>query len=318
MTKIVGILNITPDSFFDGGKFNYVDAALNHLWQLIKDGADVIDVGAESTRPGAVPIDDKEEWQRLENILPQVILEVQKYNQKHHKKILVSLDSRHSQTVSKALELGVDIINDVSGFEDFEMMKLAAQSGKKIIVMHNLGVPADKNKIIDENLDVVEALIDWMKNKLEILHKAGVKKSQIIFDIGLGFGKNAAQSIKILQEIDRLRELDLPLYVGHSNKSFLDEMEIGNEPKVGIANADLRSRSSSGFVTPTFTFASKQQQEMNVRSALQMPTCSGEAHKTTREEKTILVSKYLIQKNVEYLRVHDVSANAPKSFLSSK
>ena len=129
VTKIVGILNITPDSFFDGGKHNQSKTALFHLEQLIKEGADVIDIGAESTRPNAIPIDDIEECARLEDILPQAIRIVQKYNQKNQSKIEISLDSRHSKTVAWALDLGVDIINDVFGFEDEKMIQLAAKSG---------------------------------------------------------------------------------------------------------------------------------------------------------------------------------------------
>jgi len=257
MTKLVGILNITPDSFFDGGKYNQKESALSQLNTLLTQGANVIDIGAESTRPSAVAIDHEEEWCRLQDILPQVINYIQNYNPINQSAVKISLDSRHFQNVAKALDLGIDIINDVSGFEDVAMVKLVAKSGKKIVVMHNLGVPADKNKIIDESLDVVQVVANWMQNKLQQLLKAGVKKEQIIFDIGLGFGKNSAQSIKLLQEIDRLRVLDLPLYVGHSNKSFLDEMVIDN--------------------------------------------C------LTREEKTIAVSKYLVGKNIEYLRVHKIS-----------
>ena len=254
MTKIVGILNITPDSFFDGGRYDEKENALNQLSILLQQGANVVDIGAESTRPNAVMILPDEEMQRLRDILPLIIQEVQKYNQKNHKNIEISLDSRHSQTLFWALGLGIDIINDVSGFVDLKMINLAVKSGKKIVAMHNLGVPASRNKIVDESLDVVQVVIDWMGNKLQQLLKAGIKKERIIFDVGLGFGKNACQSIKLLKEIDRLRVLDLPLYVGHSNKSFLDEMTIEN--------------------------------------------CS------TRAEKTIAVSKYLVEKNIEYLRVH--------------
>ncbi|MES2677020.1 MAG: dihydropteroate synthase [Pseudomonadota bacterium] len=259
MTQIVAILNLTPDSFFDGGKYNDDENAIRHLEILLNSGADIIDVGAESTRPNAVLIDAETERKRLKNILPAIIAQVQKHNHKNQTNVAVSLDSRHFQTMSWALDLGVDIINDVSGFIDEKMIELAAQSGKKIVVMHNLGVPASRNKIVDPTLDIVQVLIEWMENKLIVLQKAGVKKSQIIFDIGLGFGKNAAQSIQLLKEVDRLRILDLPLYVGHSNKSFLDEWQIDN--------------------------------------------CQ------TREEKTVFISAYLMAKNVEYLRVHNVAAN---------
>ncbi len=261
ITKFVGIMNITPDSFFDGGRYNKNNTAFLHLEKLLKDGADIIDIGAESTRPNATPISSQEEKLRLKDILPQAISIVQKHNkkiwQKNLTKVEISLDSRNSETASWALGLGVDILNDVSGFVDLKMIKLAAQSNKKIVVMHNLGVPAEKTKIVDESLNIVQVLLDWMENKLINLQKNGVKKEQIIFDIGLGFGKNSAQSIKLLQEIDKLRDLDLPLFVGHSNKSFLDDLAIKN--------------------------------------------CQ------TREEKTNSISTYLISKNIEYLRVHNIA-----------
>jgi len=258
VTKIVGILNITPDSFFDGGKYNNPNFALEHCKRLIESGVNIIDIGAESTRPNAAPIDDEEELKRLQDILPLIILEIQKYNQKNQSKIEVSLDTRQSKVAAWGWGLGVDIINDVSGFSSPKMIDLAVQSGKKIVVMHSLGVPANRQTIVDERLDVVQVLIDWMADKLIKLQKAGLKKQQIIFDIGIGFGKNSQQSIKLLQEIDRLRVLDLPLYVGHSNKSFLDDWQIDG--------------CQSGH--------------------------------SAREEKTIAVSKYLVAKNIEYLRVH--------------
>lgn len=220
--KFFGILNLTPDSFSDGGKFNDVNLALEQTQKLINDGADVIDIGAESTRPGATPLNADEEWDRLKNILPAIINHVKK----HHPKIEISLDSRHPKNVAHALNLGIDIINDVTGFENAEIIKLAAASGKKIVVMHNLGVPVDKNKIIPENLDVIEVLISWMKTKLKILEKAGIKKQNIIFDPGIGFGKNAHQSIKIIQNTNQLQTLGIPLLIGHSKKSFLDEINF--------------------------------------------------------------------------------------------
>ena len=220
MTKLVGILNLTPDSFFDGGKHNERTDALKQSKFLIKSGANIIDVGAQSTRPNAEILTPAQEWQRLENILPEVTVLA------HENNVQVSLDSFHPENMAKALALGIDIINDVSGFENPQMIKLAANSGKKIVVMHNLGVPADKNKIIDENLDVIAVLINWMQEKQEVLLKFGIKKEQIIFDPGIGFGKNAQQSIVIIKEFERLKSLNLPIYIGHSNKSFLDSFEI--------------------------------------------------------------------------------------------
>jgi len=271
ITKIVGILNITPDSFFDGAKYNEIENALEHLKTLINNGADIIDIGAESTRPGAKPIDAFEEWQRLKDVLPQAIKYVLNYNQQNHRNIQISLDSRHYQTIAKALDLGIDIINDVSGCSDLRMIDLVAKSGKKIVVMHNLGIPADKNKIINPDLDVVMALIDWMKDRLEKLQLGGIKKGQIIFDIGIGFGKNAKQSIQLLQQIDQFKILDLPLYVGHSNKSFLNYLRFNGDS--------------------SFSFDDQNPSTLST------------------EAKTFMISAYLARKNVEYLRVHDVLRN---------
>ena len=244
VTKIVGILNITTDSFFDGGKYTNAEAALQYMHSMIKDGAAVIDVGAESTRPGANPVSAEEEMERLKEVLPLVISEVKKYNQENQANIEVSIDSRNSKTIAKALELGVDIINDVSGCDDEEVIKLAAQSGKKIIVMHSLSVPPVKDQFIDENLDVLQVLIDWMTLKLDQLLKAGVKREQIIFDVGVGYGKSAKQMSRIFQEIDRLKVLNLPLFFGHSYKSFLDGMEIN-----GYHSRSKKTIAVSGYLT---------------------------------------------------------------------
>jgi len=263
MTKLVGVLNITPDSFSDGNRYNDIISALAHLKRLIYDGADIVDIGAESTRPRAVLITHQQEWKRLREILPKAVAYIKNYNKNTGNNIQISLDSRHYQTIREALKLGIDFINDVTGFEDTEMIELAVLSRCKIIVMHNLGVPADKNKIIPENLDVVKVIIDWMEQKLLSLIKAGIKKEQIIFDPGVGFGKNATQSIEILRNIDKFRVFGLPLFIGHSKKSFLDK-----------------------FV----------QQKKNY----------------SKESKTLEISGYLIEKNIEYLRVHDVAENKKK------
>ncbi len=258
--KLVGILNITPDSFSDGGRFNNLQNALDQTQNLIEEGADIIDIGAESTRPNATPISHQEEWQRLEIILPQIIDICYKNN------VAVSLDSRNSKTVRKALDLGIDIINDVSGFNDKKMINLASKSSKKIIVMHNLGIPAKKDIIIDKNLDEIEEIKNWAKSKIIHLQNSGIKKENIIFDLGIGFGKDAEQSINILNNIKEFKDLGVEIYVGHSRKSFLDELYISYEfLKMGFG--------SSG---------------------------------NYRNTKTLLVSQNLMEQGVDYLRVHDV------------
>ncbi len=152
MVKLVGILNITPDSFSDGGLYNSTQMAILRAEELIKDGADIIDIGAESTRPTATPITHIEEWNRLRYVVPYIVEIAHKNN------VEVSIDSRYSLTIRKLLDDGsdIDIINDVSGLKSINMIKLAAESEKKVIFMHNLGVPASKTKIMPAKSDVVK------------------------------------------------------------------------------------------------------------------------------------------------------------------
>lgn len=225
MTKLVGILNITPDSFSDGGKFDSLEAALTHLKQLLQDGVDIIDIGAESTRPGATALNDDEEWQRLEAILPEIVKEVKKFNDENNKNIQTAIDSYHFSTIKKAYELGVDIINDVSGLVDEKIVDFIVQNNVTTILMHSLSVPTNPKLIVNPHLNVNEEIIKWAQEKIALLSGKGVKKSQLIFDPGIGFAKNSQQSIRILKGIDAYFALDLPIYIGHSRKRFLDEID---------------------------------------------------------------------------------------------
>ncbi len=260
MTKIVGILNVTPDSFSDGGKFNSLDSAIAHLKKLIADGADVIDIGAESTRPQATPIGPEEEWRRLEKILPAVISEVRNAP----RKIKTSIDSYHFETLLKAWEVGVDVINDVKGLSDERIVDFIAAKNVETILMHNVAnnlnchpvftTGSSDQLVINKNIHLIPEMLTWAREKIADLEKKNVKKSQLIFDVGIGFGKDALQSIRVLKNIDEFKKLDLPIYVGHSKKSFLDAVKIDGD----------------------------------------------------RAEKTLVISKYLLKKNVDFLRVHDV------------
>lgn len=209
MVQLVGILNLTPDSFSDGGKHHSVDAALAHAKSLIDAGATVIDIGAESTRPGATPLNDSEEWQRLEPVLQQLTTFP----------VTLSLDTYHPATVEKALNLGVHWINDVTGFTNPQMIDAVKASSAKLVFMHNLGIPVDKNKIIPPEKDVVQEIFHWGEAQINRLEQAGIAKDRLIFDPGIGFGKNAAQSLHLLKDIAAFHQLDVPLFVGHSRKS---------------------------------------------------------------------------------------------------
>lgn len=219
MVKLVGILNLTPDSFSDGGRYNNHTAALKHAEELIADGADIIDVGAESTRPGAVPISQVEEWSRLKAILPEII----KIADKHHK--AVSVDTRNAKTADEALKLGVKLINDVSAFSDPKMSSVIKEHNATIVFNHNLGVPADRKITVPENENIIDVLKNWASKIVKELTDFGIPKKHIIFDVGIGFGKTPVQSLQILSNLEELKNLGVAIYVGHSRKSFLNNFE---------------------------------------------------------------------------------------------
>jgi dihydropteroate synthase len=244
MSKLVGIINVTPDSFSDGGAYFDADFATQAIAKFIEDGADVIDIGAESTRPGATPISPKEEWQRLEPVLKSL-------PRFASQPVQFSVDTRHAEVAQRALELGVHWINDVSGFADAAMIAAVKSSDCKLVVMHSLTVPADKNVVMTET-DVVPALLQWAKTRLEIIRGEGISTNRIIFDPGIGFGKNPQQSLAILRGVEQFKTLGVSLLIGHSRKSFL-----------------------AGF-------------------------------NTDRDDATLVVSQYLAERGIEYLRVHNV------------
>ena len=259
--KIVGILNLTPDSFSDGGKYFNEETALFHLTEMMLSGVDIVDIGAESTRPNAQILNAQEEISRLENILPKLISAVKNFNKIHHKNIQTSIDSYHLETIIFAHKIGVEIINDVSGLIDEKIIDYIAQNNLTAILMHNLAIHSNPDLIVNRDLNVVDEIINWGQQKIAYLTSKKIQKSQLIFDPGIGFAKNSTQSIRILKNINALRVLNLPIYVGHSKKSFLDAINIPSQP-----NLD-------------------------------------------RTAKTLILSQYLAQKNVDYLRVHDVKEN---------
>src|SRR5687768_8279568 len=186
-TQLVGIINVTPDSFSDGGKHYDPADALSSIEQMIKEGADVIDIGAESTRPGATPLDADEEWERLAPVMAKLSDYTSPY-------VRFSIDTRHAATAERALEAGVHMVNDVSGFSNVDMINVVLKSKCQLVGIHSLGLPADKNEVMDESLDVVTELMEAAGQRLQSLVEAGIKPQRLIFDPGLGFGKTMLQS----------------------------------------------------------------------------------------------------------------------------
>ena len=221
-SQLVGILNVTPDSFSDGGEAFSEAAAIKKFEQLVNDGADIVDIGAESTRPGATPISPDEEWQRLAPVLQRL--------QTHplRAKVQISIDTRHAKTAEKAISLNIDIINDVNGLNDHAMLRVLAASAVRVVAMHSLSVPADKSIVLDDGIDVVEVIRAWQAEKTALAESNGIHPERIIWDPGIGFGKTAAQSLQLLARMDDYCYPPKNWLIGHSMKSFLSLIDNTN------------------------------------------------------------------------------------------
>jgi len=211
----MGILNVTPDSFSDGGVHYDLKPLTESADVMFESGAAILDIGGESTRPGAEFIDPEIEWQRIG---PYIERTIEQYEGQHIRPML-SIDTRHPPTAAKSIAAGVDFINDVSGLTDPAMIELAASSNCGWITMHSLTVPADPAKKLRG--DPIEEVKSWLENQLNVWTKAGISIEKIIFDPGIGFGKDALQSLKLLQAVSEFRRHGVRLLVGHSRKSFL-------------------------------------------------------------------------------------------------
>jgi dihydropteroate synthase len=203
---VMGVLNITPDSFSDGGRFSAPEQALDQARKMVVEGADIIDIGAESTRPyGSEPVSAKEELRRLEPVLPSVVA----------LGVPVSIDSMKSEVVAWALDHGALIANDVWGLQrDASMAPLVAARRVPVIVMHN----RDR---ADPSIDIMKDISAFFTRSLEIAARAGISTDQIVLDPGIGFGKTQPQSMTVLARLAELRTFGLPLLVGASRKSFI-------------------------------------------------------------------------------------------------
>lgn len=212
---LMGILNITPDSFSDGGKYNTLEKALNHYKELISQGADMIDIGGESTRPNAMPAAQEEEVNR---VIP-VIKAIRDFD----KNTIISIDTRNSLTARKALDAGADIVNDVSACEwDNEMTDILKACNCPVILNHSSGTPQTMQQHTDYK-DVVEEIFKYFYSKINYLTSKGIQRSKIIIDPGIGFGKTTGQNFEIINRLDELISLQCPILIGHSRKNFIKE-----------------------------------------------------------------------------------------------
>jgi 2-amino-4-hydroxy-6-hydroxymethyldihydropteridine diphosphokinase/dihydropteroate synthase len=216
-TELMGIVNLTPDSFSDGGLYEEPVAAFRRIRELVEEGASLIDLGAESTRPGARLLEPKQEWLRFEPILN----EVKRGLSQEYPWIKWSIDTRHSETARLAREYGIHWFNDVSGGASSQMIELWAESSQQVCFMHSLSLPADPKVHLPEDADPVQSLLIWANEKRSFFESFGIQPDRLIFDPGIGFGKTADQSVMILNRVSEFRKAGWRVLVGHSRKSFL-------------------------------------------------------------------------------------------------
>lgn len=211
-TLIMGILNTTPDSFYDGGRYTTVNKAVERGIEIAAEGADIIDIGGESTRPGSESISPQEEMDR---ILPVIEALSKKIN------IPISIDTTKSDVAAAAIAAGAAMVNDISGFHfDKKMAFVVAGSGLPAVVMHTRGRPKDMQKNTDYD-SLMGEIKESLADSLSIADIAGIKKDKLIVDPGIGFGKSAAQNFEILRKLSELKTLGCPILVGPSRKSFI-------------------------------------------------------------------------------------------------
>jgi dihydropteroate synthase len=230
---LMGIVNVTPDSFSDGGKFLDAEAAVAHAKQLVVDGADILDIGGESSRPRAVDVSAAEEIERVLPVIRGLVGEVD---------VPISIDTRKSSVAQAAIDAGAEIINDVSGLEaDPRMVEVAASTGAGVCVMHMQGSPQTMQDRPTYD-DVVAEVGGYLQQRLDVLTAAGIASARICLDPGIGFGKTFEHNRELLENCGTLHDLGAPILVGHSRKRFLgqllgDDAADRTQSTIGVALA---------------------------------------------------------------------------------
>lgn len=217
-THVMGILNITPDSFTDGGLFFSRDSAIEHGLRMVEEGADIIDVGGESTRPGSEPVEYEEEVRRIIPVIDALAKRV---------KVPISIDTYKADVAKRALDAGASILNDISGLRfDPEMPKVAAQYRVPVVLMHIKGTP-ENMQVNPEYEALIPEIVDYLRASIRLAIDSGVREEMIIVDPGIGFGKTFEHNLEILRNLHDFTLLEKPLLVGPSRKAFIGKI-LGN------------------------------------------------------------------------------------------
>jgi dihydropteroate synthase len=229
---IMGILNVTPDSFSDGGKYFDFEKAVAQGKKLVKEGADILDIGGESSRPFAEPVSEAEEIDRVIPVIKELSC---------HIDIPISIDTVKSEVARQALNAGASMINDISSFEkDPELADLAAKKNIPVIMMHMKGTP-ETMQVNPEYNDLIKEITDYFIQRVDFAMDKGVEKKNIILDPGIGFGKTVQHNLVILKNIDKLAEFGFPLLIGSSRKSFIQKILTKMNKKANKKEIDASS-----------------------------------------------------------------------------
>lgn len=219
-TYLMGVLNVTPDSFSDGGQFNTVEAALAQAQKLVEADMDILDIGGQSTRPGAQPTTLEEECDR---VLP-IIRAIRSASHDWLRDIPISIDTTRAEVARQALQSGADMVNDISaGTYEPEIFKVAAEAGVPLMIMHLRGTPETMQRLTDYD-NLMEDIVTFLAQQADKAVEAGVDPSKIVIDPGIGFAKTVEQNLTILRELEVLQKMNCPLLVGTSRKSFIGKL----------------------------------------------------------------------------------------------
>lgn len=211
--RVMGIVNVTPDSFSDGGKFNTTEKAIAHALQLVEEGAEILDIGGESTRPGATPVPLDEELKRVIPVIEGL----------HDVGVPLSIDTYKPQVMQAAITAGADIVNDVCALREPQALEIVATSQAGVCLMHMQGRPQTMQSDPQYD-DVVSEVRDFLKDRLDAAVQAGIDRSRIVLDPGFGFGKRTAHNLTLLNHLNDIQALGLPLLIGLSRKSVLGQV----------------------------------------------------------------------------------------------
>ena len=263
-TWIMGILNVTPDSFSEGGRYLDVDHAIAYAHQMIEDGADIIDIGGESSRPGALPVSTDEELARVLPVIEELA---------NRTATLISIDTYKSAVARRALQAGSHIVNDITALRDAEMARVVAEMDAGLILMHMKGVPRTMQRSpVYPNL--IDEVLTFLRRRVDKAQAGGVCPDQIVIDPGIGFGKTAEHNLEILRRLDAFQSLDKPILIGTSRKSFIGKI-------LSLPNPDDRLEGTAATVAWAIAHGADVVRVHDVKAMRQVAQMTDAIHRGT-------------------------------------